>query len=220
MRLSPAAALEVAGVAAAGDARIGRVEVGGVRLAVTALALGDAALDLSRPDAADVWLVSLHTTGPPSYLPGPRLRAAVERSVDAGADVVVAHGSHVLGPVTWRGRTLVAWGLGNLTFHCECTREDESLVLELRLDARGVREAAVRPVRAGLTGPARPAPDPEAIYDLLEALGTGPLQRAGPRAVLLPPGERQVIRRPRTTLLRPCAPSRSAGRRARSPRCG
>ncbi len=179
-----------------------------MRVAVSTLAFGQPSLHaVLRPEETDVWMVSIHTTGPPSYLPSKNLRTAVALFVKLGADVVVAHGNHVLGKVTWEGRTLVAWGLGNLTFHCDCTKEDESVVLELQLTADGVREAAVRPVRAGLNGPARPAPDPEAIYDLLEAIGSDPLQRAGPRAVVLPPGERQVIRPPRTSLLRPYVPN-------------
>ena len=131
-----------------------------------------------------MWIATFHTTGVPSYLPSPELRREVEGALEAGATVVAVHGSHLIGPVERRGAAVVAWGLGNLVFHCECTREDEGLVLEVRLAPGRVLEAAVVPVRAGLVGPARPAGDADGVFDLLEALGSSPLRRRGDRAFL------------------------------------
>ncbi len=128
----------------------------------------------SHPGVYDL-VVLFHTAGPPSYLPTPELRAAVEQALAAGADVVAAHGTHALGPVERRGAAVIAWGLGNLVFNCPCTTETDGLLLHV--DAG---RAEVWPVRAGMMGaPARLAPDPDAVFDLLQAVGSSPLQRRG-----------------------------------------
>ena len=81
-----------------------------------------------------------------------------------------------------RGQTVIAWGLGNLAFACDCTRESEGIVLELELVSG---EARVRPIHAGLLGaPAAPSPDPAGVYDLLTAIGSPCLDRRGATAVL------------------------------------
>jgi hypothetical protein len=127
--------------------------------------------DLARPDATALMrVVSLHVTGPASYLPTPGLRTLVDLAVEAGADVVFAHGTHVVGPVERRGDTVIAWGLGNLLFDCPCTEDDEAIVLRVSLAAG--HAATVIPVRAGLGGrPAGLAGDPAGVFTLLDALG-------------------------------------------------
>lgn len=183
------APLLAAGLLPTAGADFALLDLDGLRVAVTAHDLTDGppaayAADLARARAAaDHLVVTLHVTGPASYLPRPELRAAVEQAVAAGATVVAAHGTHAIGPVERRGRAVIAWGLGNLVFDCDCTREDEALVLEVGLDRDGVPHAAVVPIRAGLDGAsASPAPDPAGVLDLLEALGGAPLTRRGPRA--------------------------------------
>jgi poly-gamma-glutamate capsule biosynthesis protein CapA/YwtB (metallophosphatase superfamily) len=182
-----------AGLEAAGVTPLGlehRVLGGGV------VAL--AAVDLSRPvDAsalesqlrrlrvgATALIVTFHVTAPPSYLPTPELEAAVEAALAAGASVVAAHGTHALARVERRGRAVIAWGLGNLVFACQCTDEDDGLLLRVELDATGgVTRATVVPVEAGLHGaPLRLAADPGLTLQLLESLGSSPLRRAGDRA--------------------------------------
>jgi poly-gamma-glutamate synthesis protein (capsule biosynthesis protein) len=134
---------------------------------------------------ADDLVATFHVTGPPSYLPRPELREAAEMALEAGAGVVVAHGSHALGPVERRGEAVVAWGLGNLSFACDCTRETDALLLKVTL-GRGPVEARVIPIDAGLRGaPARLAADPELTFDLLAALGSSALDREGATARLL-----------------------------------
>ena len=175
-----AGALREGGIVPAGLSQGAAVVlVGGLRVAVTAHDLG-AALPAGLTDelrrarrGADVLVATFHVTAPPSYLATPVLKQAVERALEAGAAVVAAHGTHMLGPVERRGRAVVVWGLGNLAFACECTRENEGLLVEVELGPDGAAAAAVIPIQAGLAGaPAAAAPDASGIFDLLRALGT------------------------------------------------
>ncbi len=182
-------ALRGAGVAPAGGAAgVARLDVGGIIVSLLAH-------DLREPDLGEVLAtelaagegtvraVTLHVTGAGSYLPSPALRAAVDRAVAGGADIVVAHGTHTIGPVERRGETLVAWGLGNLLFDCACTAESEALVLRVAVGADGVGAAEVIPVTAGLGGAGvTPAEDAEGVFDLLDAIGSSALTRRGDRA--------------------------------------
>ena len=128
-------------------------------------------------------VVALHVTGPPSYLPSPALTAAVDAATDAGADVVVVHGSHLVGPVVRRGSAVVAFGLGNLLFDCPCTDQTDAIVL--RVPVNGSGRAEIFPIRAGLNGAdASPAPDADGILDLLAGLDSTPFTRIGGRGLL------------------------------------
>jgi len=96
---------------------------------------------------------------------------------------VAAEGTHALGKVERRGGAVIAWGLGNLAFACDCTDEVDGALLEVDLDGQGAGAAAVVPVEAGLMGrPAAAAPDAPALYELLERIGSSPLRPEGPRA--------------------------------------
>lgn len=115
----------------------------------------------------------LHVLAPPLYLPEPPLREAVEVAVAQGVPAVLAHGSHAVGAVERRGDTVIAWGLGNLAFDCDCTLEDEGLLVRLELAQRGVTRATVVPVRAGLHGGTARLPDDASLeLALLESLGS------------------------------------------------
>jgi poly-gamma-glutamate capsule biosynthesis protein CapA/YwtB (metallophosphatase superfamily) len=173
---------------AGGPAGAAVIEVNGQRVVVTAhdLAAGVPA-ELSANLAAaratgDVLVATFHATGPPSYLPRPELRAAVDVAIAAGARVVATHGTHALGPVERRGGAVIAWGLGNLLFACDCTDEVDGAILRVTIDADVLR-ARIVPIDAGLRGaPARAGHDPALVFDLLEALGSSPLQREGAAA--------------------------------------
>jgi poly-gamma-glutamate capsule biosynthesis protein CapA/YwtB (metallophosphatase superfamily) len=131
----------------------------------------------------DLLVVTFHVTGPPSYLPPPELRTAVDEAVAAGADVIAAHGSHALGAVERRGRAVIAWGLGNLLFHCDCTDERDGALLLIHLDEGRLRAAAIVPIDAGLGGSAAtPAADPMLTFELLASLRSSRLEPAGDRA--------------------------------------
>jgi poly-gamma-glutamate synthesis protein (capsule biosynthesis protein) len=196
-----ARALRAGGVAPAGGAaRVAIVRAGGLRVAVTAHDLrarvpAALAAELRAARAsADALVATFHVTAAPSYLPGPALKEAVSLALAAGASVVAVHGSHLVGPVERRGPAVIAWGLGNVAFACDCTRETEGLLLSVELSVEIGRDgdgaaaiaagaAAVVPIRAGIGGePVAPAPDAAAIFDLLAALGSSPLRRAGGRA--------------------------------------
>lgn len=174
-----AMSLRAAGVAAFGGAAgVAMIERGGLRIALAGFDLsggapaGLAAALAQARGAGDVLAVGFHTSGPPLYLPEPPLREAAELALAAGASVVVAHGSHALAGAEWRGGAVIAWGLGNVTFACDCTDEREALALRVRLGRAGVEAAVLVPIDAGLGGAAAgPAADPSAVLDLLGALG-------------------------------------------------
>jgi poly-gamma-glutamate capsule biosynthesis protein CapA/YwtB (metallophosphatase superfamily) len=179
-------ALEQAGILPAGPAVL---ELKGLRVAVTAndLTAGappdlEAELRKARR-SADVLVSTFHVTGPSLYLPSKELKAAVEIAARAGAQVIASHGTHAVGPVERRGGTVIAWGLGNLVFNCDCTDERDGLVLRVRVSRAGVVSADAIPVRAGLHGEAAAAaPDAPQLLDLLEGLGSHLLQRTSDRA--------------------------------------
>lgn len=127
----------------------------------------------SRLEALRPTVVLLHVLAPPLYLPEPPLREAVEVAVAQGVPAVLAHGSHAVGGVERRGATVIAWGLGNLAFDCDCTTEDEGLLVRLELSDRRVTRATVVPVRAGLHGAKAHLPDDASVdLSLLESLGS------------------------------------------------
>jgi hypothetical protein len=134
-------------------------------------------------ERADVLVSTFHVTGPPSYLPRPELRRAVEIAYQAGASVIAAHGTHVIGPVERREHAVIAWGLGNVAFACDCTQEQDAMLLRVRVHPNKAVEAEVIPIQAGINGkPALPSPDAKGIFDLLEAIGSSKLTRSGDRA--------------------------------------
>jgi poly-gamma-glutamate capsule biosynthesis protein CapA/YwtB (metallophosphatase superfamily) len=178
-------ALRGAGLKVSGGAEAAVLHHAGRRTAVTAHDLSSRvppsmAGDLARARAAaDDLVATLHVTGPPSYLPRAELRTAVGLSLAAGARVVAAHGTHALGPVERRGQAVVAWGLGNLLFSCDCTEERDAAILRVALAPDRVH-AAVFPIDAGLFGQsARLARDADLSFDLLRAIGSSPLTRFG-----------------------------------------
>jgi poly-gamma-glutamate capsule biosynthesis protein CapA/YwtB (metallophosphatase superfamily) len=172
--------------AAAGAAFI---DVNGISVAVTAhdLTQGvpanlDAELATARK-RSEVLVATFHVTGPPSYLPRPELRRAVEIAYHAGANVIVAHGTHALGPVERRSHAVIAWGLGNVAFACDCTDQEDAILLRVTVQRDKVVSAEVLPLQAGINSRhAEPAPDPFGIFDLLEAIGSGQLERKGDKA--------------------------------------
>jgi hypothetical protein len=131
----------------------------------------------------DMLVATFHVTGPPSYLPRPELKRAVEIAYQAGAQIIVAHGTHALGPVERREHAVIAWGLGNVAFACDCTKEQDAVLLRVRVTGGKVVGAEVVPIKAGINRqPARPSQDPAGIFDLLEAIGSSKLQRKGSNA--------------------------------------
>ncbi len=153
------------------------LELRGKRIAVTAHDLSEGvppslAADLAAARVGADRLVATFHVGGDSLLPSPELRRAAEAALDAGASVVAAHGTHAIGPIERRRGAVIAWGLGNLAFACDCTDESRALLLHVTF-----RESAlaldVVPIEAGLRGArTRRASDPEFTFELLEALGS------------------------------------------------
>ncbi|HVV84037.1 MAG TPA: CapA family protein, partial [Kofleriaceae bacterium] len=136
----------------------------------------------------DVLVATFHVTAPASYLPPREAVTAVAIARTAGAAVIVVHGSHALARVERTAGSVTAWGLGNLLFHCDCTDEEDALLLRVTVDRGGLVDASVVPIAAGLHGAAaRPAGDPALLYDLLASLRSTPLAPSGPVARILPP---------------------------------
>lgn len=132
---------------------------------------------------ADVLISTFHVTGPPSYIPLPELRQAVEIAYQAGASVIAAHGTHAVGPVERRGRAVIAWGLGNVAFACDCTHEQDAVLLRVHVEPGKAPTAEVLPIQAGINNqPALPSTDAKGIFDLLEAIGSSKLTTRGDRA--------------------------------------
>jgi poly-gamma-glutamate synthesis protein (capsule biosynthesis protein) len=185
-----AQALDRAGIVpSGGQAGPAALAIDGFRMVVAAYDLsGGVPRNLKESLAAarkegDLLIASFHVDGPPSYLPRPELRSAVKIALEEGAKIVVAHGTHTIGPVERRGNIVVAWGLGNLVFACDCTNEREGLLLEVSLRGGEVESASVIPIEAGLKGdPARLSSDPNGVFDLLAGIGSAKLVRNGSKA--------------------------------------
>lgn len=155
------------------------IVVDGVRIAWMAWDLSrgipsNAGASLDRAASlARARVLSLHVSAPPLYTPPPAvLREAVRLAVEREVSIVVAHGTHTIAPITRERRTLVAWGLGNAVFHCDCSRETEGLLLRVELGQDGSTRAQVAPIEAGLDGHALVFGGAEgATFELLRALG-------------------------------------------------
>jgi poly-gamma-glutamate capsule biosynthesis protein CapA/YwtB (metallophosphatase superfamily) len=163
--------------------------VEGLRIVVAAYDLSGGIPAKLKQDLAaarqlgDLLIASFHVDGPPSYLPRPELRSAVKIALEEGAKIVVAHGTHAIGPVEHRNDLVVAWGLGNLVFDCDCTNEREGLLLEVTVRGGVIESASIVPIEAGLKGePAQLSSDPNGVFDLLKAIGSAKLVRNGQRA--------------------------------------
>ena len=171
---------------AGGRADAAFVQINGVSIAVTAHDLSEGVppnleADLSAARRrSEVLIATFHVTGPPSYLPHPELRRAAEIAYHAGANIIAAHGSHMLGPVERRPHAVIAWGLGNVAFACDCTQEEDAVLLRVAVGHDKVLSAEVLPLQAGINNrPVKAAADSNAIFDLLEAIGSKGLQRKG-----------------------------------------
>lgn len=174
---------------AGGPAGAAVLDVNGITVAVTAHDLTGGVPSTLESDLAAarqrsaVLIATFHVTGPASFIPRPELRRAVDIAYNAGAKVIVAHGTHALGPVERRPQAIIAWGLGNVAFACDCTEEEDAMLLHVVVGNEKVISAEVLPLHAGLNNRAAgPSPEADAIFNLLEAIGSTPLQRKGATA--------------------------------------
>lgn len=186
--LTTTAALRDAGIAPAGGGHIAVLDRNGLRVALVAFAPYQGALDvrdltLARRTVAwlarahDIVVVSFHAGAegpearhvpktPEEHFGEPRgdVYAFAHAVVDAGADLVLGHGPHVLRAMErYRGR-LIAYSLGNFssfkTFDLRGPGGD-SVILEAELAVDGALVAArLHPLRLRRDG--RPGVDPTA----------------------------------------------------------
>jgi poly-gamma-glutamate synthesis protein (capsule biosynthesis protein) len=123
-------------------------------------------------ERAEAVIVSIHWGGEYQAAPSARQQALAEALAEAGADVIVGHGPHVLQRVAWVGETLVAYSLGNFLFDqpypFEC-RWGAILNVTLR-DGRAIGVEAYPTVTE--RGRVQPA-DPEAGAAICDRLGLG-----------------------------------------------
>jgi poly-gamma-glutamate synthesis protein (capsule biosynthesis protein) len=77
--------------------------------------------------------------------PNARQRSLAAAATGAGAALVLGAHPHRLQPLERRGRTLVAWSLGNFVFASHRPETRRTGILVVDLDARGVAAARLRP---------------------------------------------------------------------------
>ena len=87
---------------------------------------------------ADVVVVAVHSGGEFRTRPNTSQRRMAAAAIEAGASLVVGHGPHVLQGYRQRGRTLIAYSLGNFVFPGYTGRSNDSAILDVRLSASGV----------------------------------------------------------------------------------
>ncbi len=137
----------------------------GESLAATDALPGVAALDRATAEAAvrsaaaraDLVLVQVHWGTEYAHAPSPAQRKIAGWLVQAGADVVIGHHSHVVQPLEWTSRpgrrpALVAYSLGNLVFDSLDPDAHRGLLLETRLTTAGVAAIRALPLAVDWTG--------------------------------------------------------------------
>lgn len=126
--------------------------------------------------AVDHVIVILHSGYEYRPDPSPPQRAAAEAALAAGATLVIGHHAHILQGVAVDERRVIAYGLGNFAF--EIDGDPSTVIMNIWLDANGVREVEFIPAVIQFGGQPRLAADAEA----------GPiLEQIIARTVALPP---------------------------------
>jgi poly-gamma-glutamate synthesis protein (capsule biosynthesis protein) len=183
-------ALRSVGLAAVGPSAVPwRGVLNGSRLVFLAFDDTQADLDLreaaiavaSERGRADLVLVSLHWGVELEPAPNERERHIALALAEAGADLIVGHGPHVLQEIEWvwgagRGRpTLVAYSLGNALFDSPAPpAARRSAVLIVHLDRLGVRSGCIVPIEIRPPEWDIRLAAPEAASWIVETLGAAP----------------------------------------------
>jgi len=109
---------------------------------------------------ADAVIVLLHSGYEYVPQPSPPQQAAAQAALEAGAALVIGHHAHVLQPIEFHEEGLIVYGLGNFAF--EDAGPPMSAILNVWLDADGVREIGFTPIWIEADGRPRPATPEEA----------------------------------------------------------
>lgn len=115
-------ALENAGIASYGYERIERTNIKGVRVSLVGLTERDheaediAEILSSERDLCDILIVTFHWGEENNYRPSFAQLKLSRAAVEAGADLVVGHHTHVLGAICAVDGVNVVYSLGNLCF--------------------------------------------------------------------------------------------------------
>lgn len=119
---------------------------------------------------ADHVIVLLHSGYEYQTTPSPPQAAAAQAAVAAGAALVIGSHAHVLQGVAFVDGRVIAYGLGNFAF--EIDGDPRSVIMQVWLDAGGVRDVSFWPVRLAPGGQPRPVGPAEsaAILDYLYRL--------------------------------------------------
>lgn len=106
-------------------------------------------------------IVSMHWGIEYDHEPTQRQRVLAERLAKAGADLIIGHGPHVLQPIEWQDKTLVAYSLGNFVF--DDGRIDPSLtvILKSQLTEKRLKDVRLIPMKISRCAP-QPASSSEA----------------------------------------------------------
>lgn len=112
--------------------------------------------------------------------------AFARTAVEAGADLVIGHGPHVLRAIEWRGDALVAYSLGNLLTYGPFLLTppiDRGAIVCASLDANGrVADASLRPTRQQPPGLVEPDAERRAIA-LVDSLSARDFPTTGARVL-------------------------------------
>ena len=108
---------------------------------------------------ADIVVVILHSGYENVIQPSPPQVAAAHAAIEAGAKLVIGHHAHILQPIEIFSDGVIAYGLGNFAF--EDAGPPETGLLNVWIDARGVRELQLVPLLLDIDG--RPFPASDAI---------------------------------------------------------
>jgi len=196
--VSTLAALDAVGVAHSsryGD--VAKLDIDGIVVAVVSAHSGSCCLNVNRieevqgaivqaDEDADIVVLSFHggrEGASARHVPGQveiawgerrgDVKALSRAAIDAGADLVIGHGPHVLRAMeVYRGR-LIAYSLGNFCgykqFGTQGGHGGTSLVLDVELAQNGVLTGArIHPMLLDSTGIPRPDPDGAAVEAIRE----------------------------------------------------
>ena len=128
----------------------------------------------SARQLADLVIVLLHSGFESVTEPNTPQITSAHAAIDAGADLVIGHHAHVLQGIEFYNDGVIAYSMGNFAF--AGYGQSDSSMLNVWLDADGVRQVEFIPVILESDGHPRPATEAEAaairqqVYNLTKAL--------------------------------------------------